>query len=103
MKEETIQSGECGCGDHELVATSTEDTPPATTWSPLAWVAIFMVRFYQRLLSPMLPPSCRYSPTCSQYTLTALRRYGFFRGGWLGFRRIMRCHPFRPGGYDPVP
>ena len=74
-----------------------------TRVSPFAWLGIGVVVFYQRLISPVLPPSCRYRPTCSQYTLTALRRYGLIRGGWLGLKRILRCHPFRTGGYDPVP
>ncbi len=62
-----------------------------------------MIRFYQRGISPLLPPSCRYTPTCSEYTLIAVKRYGLIRGSWLGFKRIMRCHPFCSGGHDPVP
>ncbi|WP_233497073.1 membrane protein insertion efficiency factor YidD [Lujinxingia litoralis] len=61
------------------------------------------VRLYQRALSPLLPPMCRYSPTCSSYMMEALRRYGFFKGGFLGLKRLLRCHPLSPGGYDPVP
>lgn len=71
--------------------------------SVMAWLAIAPIRWYQRAISPLLPPSCRYRPTCSQYTLTAVRRYGLIRGSWLGLKRILRCHPFRSGGYDPVP
>ena len=103
MNDETTECEGCGCGSQDLVRSAGEESPAKTTWSPVAWVAIFVVRLYQQLLSPLLPPSCRYSPTCSQYTLIALRRYGFIRGGWLGLKRILRCHPFRPGGYDPVP
>ncbi len=62
-----------------------------------------MVRFYQRVISPYLPPSCRFTPTCSEYTAQAVTKYGVAKGLYLGVRRIMRCHPFNPGGYDPVP
>ena len=61
------------------------------------------VRFYQLAISPFLPPACRYYPTCSNYALEAIEKYGPARGGWLAIRRILRCHPFRTGGYDPVP
>ena len=71
--------------------------------SPLAVVASAMIRVYQRLISPMLPPSCRFQPTCSNYALTAIERYGVLKGGWMALKRIGRCHPWPPGGYDPVP
>jgi len=67
------------------------------------WFALVMIRFYQRFISPLFPPSCRFEPSCSHYTYQAIERYGFVRGGWLGAKRISRCHPFNPGGYDPVP
>jgi putative membrane protein insertion efficiency factor len=64
---------------------------------------VLMVRGYQVALSPLLPSSCRYYPSCSAYAIEALEKYGALRGSWLAARRIARCHPFRPGGYDPVP
>ena len=66
-------------------------------------VLILLVRVYQNILSPLLPASCRYYPSCSTYAIEALERYGALRGGWLTLRRLGRCNPFRPGGYDPVP
>ncbi len=62
-----------------------------------------LIRFYQRVISPLFPPSCRFVPSCSQYTYEAVQRYGVWHGLALGLRRVLRCHPFHPGGYDPVP
>lgn len=64
---------------------------------------VLLVRGYQRFISPLLPPSCRFAPSCSQYALEAVQRHGALRGSWLAIRRIVRCHPWNPGGYDPVP
>ena len=64
---------------------------------------VLLVRAYQVSLSPLLPAACRYYPSCSAYAIEALERHGALRGSWLALRRIGRCHPFRPGGYDPVP
>ena len=65
--------------------------------------ALFLLRFYKRFISPLLPPMCRFEPTCSMYTMQAVEKYGVPRGVWLGMRRLLRCHPFNPGGWDPVP
>jgi hypothetical protein len=66
-------------------------------------VALFLIRLYKKLISPLLPASCRFVPTCSQYTYEAIERYGVLKGSWMGAKRISRCHPWHPGGYDPVP
>jgi putative membrane protein insertion efficiency factor len=65
-------------------------------------VGVTLLRGYRRFLSPMLPPSCRFTPSCSLYTLQAIEKYGLLKGGFLGARRILRCHPFSKGGFDPV-
>lgn len=66
--------------------------------------AIWPLRAYQRYLSPLKgAPSCRFHPTCSTYAIEAIERHGVIRGSWLGLKRVLRCHPFHPGGYDPVP
>jgi len=69
----------------------------------LRWVLVVMVRIYQVLISPLLGQRCRFYPSCSQYAVEALSRFGAVRGGWLVLKRIVRCHPFQPGGHDPVP
>ena len=66
---------------------------------PLIW----LVRGYQRYISPLTPPSCRYLPTCSEYTIEALQKHGLIKGGWLAVKRIGSCHPWGGSGYDPVP
>ncbi|MCD7873622.1 MAG: membrane protein insertion efficiency factor YidD [Acidaminococcaceae bacterium] len=63
---------------------------------------IVCIRFYQLLISPLFPPTCRFYPTCSQYAIEAIRKKGTLKGGWLAVKRIAKCHPFHPGGYDPV-
>ena len=61
------------------------------------------IRVYRKAISPYRPPCCNYIPTCSQYAIEAIEKYGAFKGGWLAFKRILRCNPFHKGGYDPVP
>jgi uncharacterized protein len=69
----------------------------------LAAPLVGAILFYQHVISPMTPPTCRYYPSCSQYALTAIRRFGPFKGTWLALRRLARCHPWTPGGVDHVP
>ena len=66
-------------------------------------IFIIPIKIYQILISPLLGPSCRFTPTCSQYTIEAIQKYGPLKGAWLGFKRILRCHPWGGCGHDPVP
>lgn len=66
-------------------------------------VFLLLIKFYRVFLSPLKPPSCRYIPTCSEYALIAIEKYGALKGGWMAVKRVLRCHPFHKGGYDPVP
>ncbi len=68
----------------------------------LAMACIGLVRFYQKFISPLKGPTCRFYPTCSQYSIQAFKKYGFLKGLWLTLRRVSKCHPFHPGGYDPL-
>ena len=69
----------------------------------MKYLCMALIRFYQKCISPLLGSNCRYYPTCSAYAFTAIERFGAIRGGYLALRRILKCHPFHPGGYDPVP
>ena len=71
--------------------------------NPLRGAVLMLLRGYKRFISPLLPPMCRFEPTCSVYTMQAVEKHGVLRGTWLGVRRLARCHPFNPGGWDPVP
>jgi len=66
-------------------------------------ILLGLIRFYRKVLSPIFPPSCIYEPSCSEYALEAVGRFGALKGSWLAILRIMKCHPFRKGGFDPVP
>ena len=69
----------------------------------LSALMLALIAFYRSCISPLTPPACRYTPTCSKYAEEAIRKYGPFKGGWLALKRILRCHPFGGSGYDPVP
>jgi hypothetical protein len=69
----------------------------------MKYVALGLIRLWQKTFSKALPPACRFTPSCSQYGYEAISRYGFFKGGWMAAKRVGRCHPLHPGGYDPVP
>lgn len=71
--------------------------------NPIRTTALLFLRAYKRFISPLLPPMCRFEPTCSVYAMQAVEKYGVLRGVWLGVKRLVRCHPFNPGGWDPVP
>ena len=66
-------------------------------------ILLWLIKAYRSFISPLFPPSCRFQPTCSQYAYDAISTYGTFKGAWLAIKRILRCHPFHPGGYDPIP
>ena len=69
----------------------------------MKYLGLALIRLYQMTLAKVLPPSCRFEPSCSHYTYEAIEKYGLLKGSWLGAKRIIRCNPFNPGGYDPVP
>jgi putative membrane protein insertion efficiency factor len=69
----------------------------------MRYILMGLIRLYQNTISRAIPPSCRFTPSCSQYAYEAIEKYGIIKGGWLSLKRISRCHPLNPGGYDPVP
>ncbi len=69
----------------------------------MKYIIVFFITLYQKLISPLFPPTCRFYPTCSNYAKEALIKHGFFKGSYLSVKRVLKCHPFHPGGYDPVP
>jgi putative membrane protein insertion efficiency factor len=71
--------------------------------SDLRKILILLIRIYRKFISPLKPPSCRFYPTCSQYAIDAIEKYGAVKGTFMAVKRILKCHPFHPGGYDPVP
>ncbi|MBT0719216.1 membrane protein insertion efficiency factor YidD [Rosenbergiella epipactidis] len=75
----------------------------ASSLSPSTRLLIALIRVYQRLISPLLGPHCRFTPSCSHYGIEALRRFGVAKGSWLTIKRVLKCHPLHPGGEDPVP
>lgn len=89
------------------VAMSTKPTDSADRpnghLDPLGWLLRGLIGFYRLFISPLMAPSCRHAPTCSEYAAEAVRRHGGLRGGWLALKRILRCHPWGTSGYDPVP
>ncbi len=94
--------------ESEVASTVVEsDSPEAKShkrsWLPLTILALGLIRFYQRFISPGLPPSCRFEPSCSRYTYATIERFGLWRGGFLGLIRVCKCHPWHEGGADPVP
>ena len=66
-------------------------------------IVLGLIRVYQRTVSPALPPACRFVPSCSEYAYRAIEKYGLWKGGMIALKRVLRCHPFNPGGYDPIP
>ncbi len=98
------EEGEAVNSEGAIKRGSEGDTVrPSALSRLLAWPLIGLVKVYQFTLSPFIGRQCRFSPTCSWYALEALRTHGAWRGGWLAARRLVRCHPFSKGGYDPVP
>ena len=91
----------CECKPEQSNNLPAQGEPASV--GPLAAVLLLLLAIYRRSLSPLLGPRCRYVPTCSSYAVEAVQRHGALRGSWLTLKRLLRCHPFAEGGYDPVP
>lgn len=106
-QEQLVQSAYAEESDAQDLVDSasemTQDAPLQPSHGAVQGVLLALISFYQKYISPQLGSNCRYYPTCSHYTHEAISRYGVLRGGWMGIRRISRCHPFAKGGFDPVP
>jgi putative membrane protein insertion efficiency factor len=98
-----IQLGSCGELGSPASAVSGAAGAGPSALGLLALVLVWLIKLYQWTLSPLLGACCRFEPSCSHYTLTCIERWGPLRGSWLGLRRLLRCHPFCPGGHDPPP
>ncbi len=85
------------------MCSNSSSRPTITLKKIVIFPFVFLIRFYQIVISPLTPAACRYSPTCSQYSLEAFKKYGVLKGGWLAIKRIFSCHPWGGSGYDPVP
>jgi putative membrane protein insertion efficiency factor len=85
------------------VSITELDSDSVTRPGPVARALLVLINFYRRWISPLLPPSCRFYPSCSAYAVEAVTVHGAFKGSWLAFRRLLRCGPWHPGGLDPVP
>jgi hypothetical protein len=110
-----VESDTFRCGSVKTESESSLEPSPESAGAetaensstrPKSWavtIALKLIEIYQRYISPLTPPSCRFYPTCSRYTYEAITRYGLMQGIWLGLKRLCKCHPFHPGGSDPVP
>ena len=106
MKESTNQRDisipRLGSVSEEQTDLAVNEEKTEKKRNPISLFMIILIKGYQNFISPMFPAHCRFYPTCSAYFIQALEKYGFFKGSYLGIKRILRCHPFNPGGYDPL-